>query len=735
MADFVGRGEMIERMVAKTRAAAGSAPVMHLVDGMAGSGKTTLAVHVARRLAESYPDGRLFIDLQGHGAGNPVEPGAALVVLLRQLGVPADRIPADLEERRGLWRRELATRRVVIVLDNVADSRQVTPLLPVSSWSVVLVTSRRRLSDLDVGPPESLSVLTYDEGLRLLATNVGVERVRAEPEAAAEIVRRCGHLPLAIRLVGARLAHRRSRRLADLAARLAVEESGLATFGTGDRSVASAFGASYEQLTERAKELFRMLSVHPGAEFDATIASAVSRLPYDVTIEVLEELLDFHLIEEARAGSYRMHDLIRQYAHELSTRTDSAEVRENAFSELIDLVLNVVFPVADTLESGSVRWHVNLDAPRRPDLLRVLGEPTEERVETERVDLVSLVQWSCRWGRYRQAWQLARSLWRFLFIRGYYDDIIVTHLAGLAAAQATADESAIAVMHNYLASAYTRTGNYSGALKHVKEAVSICEGNGDLSNLTRYRLNLGAVHWLLGELEEAVSVGLDGLRGTARYEVGEVTNVLPNLGLVLALLGRYDEALRLHRLHLYLARQRRDQFHLLNALSHIGAVKCRMGRYEAARRALRAALVLRERTGHRYAEPEVRNDLGVALRGLGRTDEAVVEHETARKLAVESGEPHAEAAALNDLALTLAGSADAARLIGLHREALRVATRIAHPYEQGRALAGVAENLVATDPVEARRHWERALAIFRRMGVPERSEVERRLAESVLARR
>jgi DNA-binding SARP family transcriptional activator len=728
--DFVGRAAAVEHLLSTTARLGEHDSAVHLIDGMAGSGKTTLAVHVAGQLATRFPDAQLFIDLRGHDPAGQLDRSTAVATLLRQLGTPGDRIPPEFGDRLVLWRRALAGRRVIIVLDNAADAGQVRPLLPTVPGSVVIVTSRRRITGLDVGPPLSLPLLELAEGVALLASTVGAQRVAAEPEAAAAVVRSCGHLPLAIRLAGSRLAHRPTWRVADLAALLTNKVRRLDQLASGDRSVESAFAASYASLDEPAQRLFRLLSVHPGEEFEVTAASALSGLSIDDTIDALDVILDSHLIDELRAGRYRMHDLIRQYAHGLSHRIDQVDVRKKALGELLDLMLHISFSVVDGLGSGHVRSHVSLGPPRRPDLIAMSDSRTEDWLEVERANLVLLVGRAHEWEFNQEAWKLARILWRFLYIRGCYDDIVLTHLQGLAAASAIEDEGAVAVMHNYLASAYLRTGNYSGALEHVEKAVGICERRGDLRNFTRYQANLVAVYWILGEPEKAVSVGLDRLRRASFSSISEVATELPNVGLALALLGRHDEALRLHRLHLYLGRQLGSEFHLLNALGHIGAVKCRMGRYEVAWRVLRAALVMRERTGHRYAEPEVRNDLGVALRGLGRTGEAVLQHQAARRLAVDAGEPHVEAAAINDLALTLAGSADPRELIDLHREALGVATRIAHPYEQGRALAGLAEHLWAIDPPEARRHWERALAIFRRMGVPERFEVERRLADT-----
>lgn len=520
--DVIGRTATVARLVAETRRVESRTSAVHLIDGMAGTGKTTLAVHLARRFAVRYPDAQLFIDLRGHGGDEPVEPAAALATLLRQLGVPGGRIPAEPDYRVELWRRELARRRAVVVLDNAASGDQVLPLLPTAPGTVVLVTSRRRLTDLDVGPPESLPLLSSEEGIALLASAAGAERVAAEPAAAAAVVQRCGHLPLAIRLAGARLAHRPGWRVADLAELLADGARGIAHLALGDRTVAGAFATSYDPLDGTTKRLFRMLSAHPGRDFGMSGAAALSGLPIERATEALDELVDGHLVEEVTNGRYRMHDLLRQFATELSVRTDSARERDEARSELLDLFLHAALRAAEMLEPNSTRQQVALGPPRRPDLVAALGPPTVDWLEEERANLVALVVSARENGHHDQAWRLARLLWRFWYIRAYFDDIILTHRHGLAAAEAAGDMSGMAAMNNYLASAFVRTGDSQAALKHVSAAVAICERQGERSNLFRYWANLGVVHLLRGDLREAVAVGVESLRDPKGYGPDEI---------------------------------------------------------------------------------------------------------------------------------------------------------------------------------------------------------------------
>ncbi|MER7459065.1 BTAD domain-containing putative transcriptional regulator [Micromonospora sp. NPDC126480] len=727
---FIGRAETVNLLLAETRQLERHSSPVHVIDGMAGSGKTTTAAHVARLLAPLYPDAALFIDLRGHEGSGGIDPTAALGVLLRQIGVPAGRIPSDRDLRVDLWRRELASRRSIVVLDNAASAEQVAPLLPVRPGTLVIVTSRRRLVGLDAGPPYSLPVLSTEEGMALLEATAGAARMAGESEAAATVVRHCGYLPLAIRLAGSRLANRPAWRVSHLAQLLGDSAGRLGHLAAKDRSVAGAFATSYELLEPSAKRLFRLLSQHPGDDLSLPMAAALAGLPADTAELALDELVDLHLVEEIAARRYRMHDLIRQYSHDLSQRDDTVQQRDGALSDLLDFVLHTALRAALTVEPRFLRSQVALGAPRRPDLVEMAEPATTEWLEAERGSLVSLVGAARRRGLHGQTWRLARTLWRFLYIRAYFDDIITIHTHGLAAARALGDQRATAMMHNYLASAHLRMAEYGSCLEHLAAAVAIAEDLGDRPSIDRYRANMVAVYWMRGDLTKAVELGFQGLRARRFLESDEVPSFLPNIGLALTALGRYDEALWMHRTHLFHARLNKNYFHVLNALGHIGSVKSRMGRHAEGIRLMSAAMALRDRTGHRYAEPEVRNDIGVALRHLGRLEEAVEQHELAAKLAVDSGERQVEAAALNDLALTLAQMGRTERTVGLHEAALRIATRISHPYEQGRALVGLAELTLKKDVAKARRYWERALAIFRRMGVPERFEVEHRLAET-----
>ncbi|HEY4024590.1 MAG TPA: BTAD domain-containing putative transcriptional regulator [Pseudonocardiaceae bacterium] len=309
---------------------------VRVIDGMAGIGKTTFAVHVAHELNAAYPDAALFIDLHAHSDRYPpMAPADALDALLRMLGVPSQQIPESLDERAARWRAELAGRKALLVLDNASEAAQVRPLLPGSPDCLVLITSRRRLAALDGAKGLSLDTLPPEDALTLFTGMVGAERVRAEPEATGELLGRCGYLPLAIRIVGARLRARSSWSIVDMLGRLADRPRRSGELVTGDRSVSAAFALSYRQLAEPERRLFRLLGLYPGPDLDGRLAAALAGVDLDTAEATLEGLVDAHLLEPVGPDRYRFHDLLRDHARELAERTDSAAERIAAINRAV----------------------------------------------------------------------------------------------------------------------------------------------------------------------------------------------------------------------------------------------------------------------------------------------------------------------------------------------------------------------------------------------------------------
>ncbi|MEU9041838.1 MULTISPECIES: BTAD domain-containing putative transcriptional regulator [unclassified Kitasatospora] len=335
--DFTGRVEEVESLADRLSGAGGRAVVVSALDGMGGVGKTTLAVHVARHMREHFPDGQLFADLRGADR-TPPDPGTVLAGFLRALGVdPAD-IPPDSGERSALYRSALAGRRVLVVLDNAAESGHVEPLLPGSAGCAVLITSRHRLAGLAGAHQMRLDTLSPEQALELLVRIVGAERVAAEPEAAEDVVQACGLLPLAVRIVASRLAADPALTLAALADGLRHEHR-LAELSDGERTVEATFALSYHRLDPELARAFRLLSLPDAPDLPLPCAAALLGRTEDEADRLLEELVDLNLLHSPRFGRYGYHDLVRAYARDRLADEDTPADRTAATDRLLDFCL------------------------------------------------------------------------------------------------------------------------------------------------------------------------------------------------------------------------------------------------------------------------------------------------------------------------------------------------------------------------------------------------------------
>jgi DNA-binding SARP family transcriptional activator len=335
IARFTGRTAELSRLLAAP-AGPPAAAVVPAIDGMAGMGKTTLAVHAAHLLAGHYRDAQLFVELHGHTPGRPpTSPMAALDTLLRALGVPSERIPGDPDARAALWRAELATRSVLVVLDDAVDLAQIRPLLPGTARTLVLVTSRRRLVGLDSALGVSLDGLPEADAAALFTGLLGDDRA-ADTGAVHDVVDRCGYLPLAIRLAAARLRARPSWTVRYLAERLRGLGWPLAELEADDRGVAAAIAPSYHHLDPPARRMFRLLGLHPGPDFDAPAAAALAAVAVPEAERLLENLVDDHLLRQLAAGRYRFHALMRRHAHTAALAEEPESERRAALRRVVE---------------------------------------------------------------------------------------------------------------------------------------------------------------------------------------------------------------------------------------------------------------------------------------------------------------------------------------------------------------------------------------------------------------
>jgi DNA-binding SARP family transcriptional activator/tetratricopeptide (TPR) repeat protein len=724
--DFTGRAGLLDALRAEIEAAP-AGPLVRVIDGMPGIGKTTLAVHLAGLVGGRYPDAHLFIDLHGHSDRAAVEPAAALLTLLRQLGLAADRIPSGTDERVALWRSELAGRRVLVLLDNAASSAQVTPLLPGNGDSLVLVTGRRRLTGLDGVRPESVQVLDEAEAAALFARIVG-ERADAEPDAVREVVRRCGRLPLAIRLAGARLAHRPRWRVADLLRRLG--EAALPELVAEDRTVLSAFALSYNHLSAEPQRLFRLLGLNPGERFAATAVAALADLELDAAEDLLDALVDVHLVEEPEPGLFRLHDLMREYAASL-VAVEGPEYGRAAIVRLLDFHLQTIAVTGFQSQRQSLINDLKLGRPLRPDLADAVADHAAH-MERERSNLLPFMAAGVAAGRPEYAWLLPRAAWRYLFTHGYMADIADSHARAMQVAREQGDDAAAAMTANSLAAAYSRMGRNDDARRMLELCVRLRRELGDEAGANKAMGNLAVVYESMGRLADSIDIAKQSLQICRRQ--GDYTSIGRRhsvLGHTYAQLGRPAEGLYHLRLELQVMIDEGDaeRLSLAQTLLHIATLKRRYGLASAAviRRMLRVCMWAYDANDYPIGTAEAYSELGLLCRAEGRYAEAIDLHGRAVAIAEGSGDRRFEAIFLNDYGATALAAGDPSAAAKLHARALEIAED-RHPYEQARALDGLGSSLVDTDAEGARRHWRRALVIFNRMGVPERYDVEKRLA-------
>ncbi|WP_285637949.1 AfsR/SARP family transcriptional regulator [Lentzea sp. NBRC 102530] len=529
IADFAGRGEDLDEIIA---AVPSGCVAITAIDGMAGIGKTTLAVRAAHRLAGRFPDAQLFVDLHSYSEGvEPRTPSDALLALLTAVGVPAQDIPDGLDARAARWRAEMAHRRALVVLDNAGSASQVRPLLP--GTGLVLVTSRRRLVDLDAAHTISLDVLSEEDSLELLASIAG----RREGDTAREIVRLCGHLPLAVRIVGARWRTRPAWSAQDLVRRLSAHR--LTELAAGERSVAGAFSLSYQQLTADQQRLFRLLGLHTGEDWDAHLAAAVLDTTRAEAERLLEELLDAHLVQQKENGRYRFHDLLADHAKALV----EPEERTTAIVRILDHYLLGAENSAGQIAPGRPKFHSAVT--REPVDPLVFTTPVEALAwqEAERRNLRAAVYLAAYEGHYQHAWQLPNKFAHYLWMGGSGRERVEVQSVALAAAHALGDLKARAEALRGLGAAHMDDGSPK-AEEHLREAVALMQQIGDLRGEASATGMLGMIARERHDYDESMELLQRGLvlMRQAGAPTG-VANALHNIGINHAELGRTDQAL------------------------------------------------------------------------------------------------------------------------------------------------------------------------------------------------
>ncbi|MFB8005113.1 BTAD domain-containing putative transcriptional regulator [Nocardia sp. NPDC056000] len=686
--DFEGRAAELDRLGTPDQRGPGG---IVAIDGMAGVGKTALAVHAAHRLTDRYPDGQLFVDLQAYAADRAaVAPAAALEILLRQLGIPADRIPLDEGERSALWRKELAGRAIVAVLDNAADADHVRPLLPATTGSLILITSRRRMIDLDGVHAVSIPVLPPGDAIGLFERIVGA-RAAAEPVAALDVLQLCGFLPLAVRIAAARLVHRPQWSVGYMADRLRDERRRLVELATTERGVAAAFALSYGQLAPAHQRLFRLLGLHPGRDIDPAAAAALADLPHAYDAEpLLEELLDVHVVTQHEPGRYLLHDLLRAHAAAMVTVDESDTARQAALSRLSDHYLHTARAAVDLLFPHSASDRHPLP-PATDPITAVDGPDRAVRwLHAERANLMAVIVHAADHDRPEFVRDAAVTLRPYLDGYFHHTDAARLHAVALVAGRRLGDRSGEARALADLGWTHWRRGEYADATRYSEHALAVARANGDRFEEARALNTLGNVRWRQREPDAARDYFRDALWITREIgNRGGEAHVLGNLALVLG------------------------QDHHTEALDH-----------------LERALDLHRQVGNTRGEALVLNKIGTLYRWCGQPDRAREHHGRALELYRSLGTHGDEAAAWNGLGHTARAGGDAAQAISEHGTALERAVQTGNVPEEADAHEGLARAyLLCGQRDQAREHAESALRHYRALGLPEAEGVRDLLAE------
>lgn len=720
IADFSGRHRELEQLLAAAspRGDAARTVMISAIDGMAGVGKTTVAVHLAHLLAADYPDGQLFIDLRGHTPEHsPVEPEAALEHLLRAVDVPGESIPAEPARRAALWRAELAGRKVLVLLDNAATADQVLPLIPGTAGCLAVVTSRRRLAELDGAHVQSLDILPEPDAFALFTAVVGADRTAAEPAATAEVLRLCGYLPLAIRIAAARFRARPTWSVEHLAARLRTRQRPLAELDVGERGVGAAFALSYEHLPAALQRMFRLLGLFPGTSFDAYLAAALAQIDLPEAEELLEDLLDAHLLRQPAPDRYQFHDLLRQHAHATAHRDESAESCAMAVHRLVDYYLSVAYLLRGHSHIALISPPAAIDPGCPPARLPALADRDQALAwaDGERANLGAILAHAAEHGWDEHVCQVANAVWWYFRFRGHLHDWITTQHIAVAAAERLGDTRTQADMERILGVAYWEASRSTDAIHHYEKALDLYRQLGDLGWQSITLSNLGLVHWRHGRYEEALAYHRQALacsRGTDANR-REEANILANLGLACWSLGRYEEALEHHEQALDFSRHEGN-----DRGPGKGGPGDRGPGIRGPGKGGPGKGVLYDRI-----QAEALTNLGLVHGSLAHPDKALDYHHQAIEMIRASDDRVGESDFLNDLGETLRTLGQPEQARTQYEQALLGAEQANSRWQQARAHNGLAWTLRTTDPSGARDHWQAALALYTDLDNPEADRI------------
>lgn len=641
--------------------AAPTAVVISAIGGTAGVGKTALAVHWARQVAARFPDGQLYVDLHGFGpSARPALPSEAIRGLLDALEVPAARIPAGLDAQAALYRSLLSGRRMLVVLDNARDAGQVRPLLPGSPSCLVLVTSRSQLTGLvatEDAHPLTLDLLTEAEARELLVLRLGAARLTAEPGSAAELIRLCARLPLALAIIAARASTRPGLGLGVLVGELKDAQRKLDALDAGDAaaSVRAVFSWSVDSLPAPAAHMFSLLGLHPGPDITVPAAAGLAGIPCSQARQALDGLAEVHLISEHTPGRFAMHDLLRVYAAERARDVGEATDQRAAIHRAFDYYLHTAHAANEMLYPGRRSLVLVMPqtgaAPESP----ADSQQAQTWLRAERRVLLTVIEQAVKLRFDIHGWQIPFCLAMFLDLQGYWDDWAATQRAALISAQHLGDTEGQARVHLISGHACMRLdrereahshlrnalrlyrqledrvgqasvhvafslvlnhqGKHSDAFGHAQQALVLYWSVDDQAGLAQALNALGWSHGHLASPQRAVDcsrLALD-LHREAGNTLGEA-EAWDSLGHAYYQLGDYGEATACYQRAISGFRELASRHEEARAHTCLGDVHLAYGRPDQARHAWQRALAVLEEENHPSADPVRRR-----LQHLGNT--------------------------------------------------------------------------------------------------------------------
>jgi DNA-binding SARP family transcriptional activator/tetratricopeptide (TPR) repeat protein len=632
-ARFAGRQaelRALSKLVGEARRPEG-ALLISAIGGMAGVGKTALALQWAHQIAARFPDGQLYLDLRGFDpSGTPVSTDEAVGGFLNALGVPADQIPASLAQRTGLYRSLLAGRRMLILLDNARDPSQVRPLLPGSRGCLVVVTSRSQLTGLvavDGANLLTLDVLTEHGARELLSRHIGPDRVAAEPGPIGELIGLCAQLPLALAVAAARAVARPGFTIAALSAELRCARTPLDALDSGGDPAASArtvFSWSYQNLSARAARFFRLLGLHPGPGITVPAAASLTGASTTCAQHALAELTAAHLLTEQIPGRYTFNDLMRAYASEHARSQHAEPDRRAATHRVLDhyrqsarTASQLLYPARDQID--------DIPAP----LAGVTPESFADHAEAfawfdaEHHVLVAAIKLAAAQGLHDCAWQLAWAMETYCYRKGQWRDWAATQRIALTSASRLGHRGAKACAHRGIANASIELGHYTEALDHLRHALGLWEQLGDLAGVGRVELDMGRMYGKLG-LHRAAARHEQRALGVFRalgHRSGQAS-ALNHLGWTLAQLGGYQQALSCCQEAIGLLHTLGDYQNEAPTWDSLGYAHGKLGNHAMAAYCYQRAVKLFDQLGHRYSKAETLTDAGDAYWAGGDQDAA-----------------------------------------------------------------------------------------------------------------